>query len=105
MNTSKPAFPFHTVIMGGGSVTESGPTLENPWTVAREAPLAMEFSRQEYCSGLPVPYPGDLPNLEMEPGSPALQAGFFYHQESPVRCMRLLSKYGAWPKKLQLTSS
>ena len=76
-----------------------------PWTEDRQAPLSMGFSRQEYCSGLPVPYPGDLPNLEMEPGSPALQAGFFYHQESPVRCMRLLSKYGAWPKKLQLTSS
>ena len=42
----------------------------------RQAPLSMGFSRQEYCSGWPVPYPGDLPNLEIEPGSPALQAGF-----------------------------
>ena len=34
----------------------------------------MGFSRQEYWSGLPFPSPGDLPNPEMEPGSPALQA-------------------------------
>ena len=32
------------------------------------------FSRQEYWSGLPTPSPGDLPDLGMEPGSPALQA-------------------------------
>ena len=34
----------------------------------------MEFSRQEYWSGLPCPSPGDLPNLGFKPGSPALQA-------------------------------
>ena len=34
----------------------------------------MEFSRQEYWSGLPFPSPGDLPDLGIEPGSPALQA-------------------------------
>ena len=34
----------------------------------------MEFSRQEYWSGLPFPFPGDLPNPGMEPWSPALQA-------------------------------
>ena len=33
-----------------------------PWTVARQASLSMEFSRQEYWSGLPCPPPGDLPN-------------------------------------------
>ena len=33
-----------------------------PWTVARQAPLSMEFSRQEYWSGLPWPSPGDLPD-------------------------------------------
>ena len=32
------------------------------WTVARQAPLSMEFSRQQYWSGLPCPPPGDLPN-------------------------------------------
>ena len=36
----------------------------------------MEFSRQEYWSGLPFPSPEDLPNLGIEPRSPALQADF-----------------------------
>ena len=45
-----------------------------PLTVAHQAPLSMEFSRQEYWSGLPLPAPGDLPILGTEPGSPALQA-------------------------------
>ena len=43
-----------------------------PWTVAYQAPRSMGFSRQEYWSGLPLPSPGDLPNLGIEPGSPAL---------------------------------
>ena len=34
----------------------------------------MEFSRQEYWSGLPLPSPGNLPNPGIEPGYPALQA-------------------------------
>ena len=33
-----------------------------PWTVTHQAPLSMEFSRQEYWNGLPCPLPGDLPN-------------------------------------------
>ena len=45
-----------------------------PWTVARQAPLFMGFSRQEYWSGLPFPSPGDLPDLGIEPGFPAWQA-------------------------------
>ena len=44
------------------------------WTVARQAPLSMEFSRQENWSGQPFPSPGDLPEPGMEPWSPALQA-------------------------------
>ena len=51
-----------------------------PWTVAHHAPLSMEFSRQEYWSGLPFPTPGDLPNPESKPTSPAffvLAGGFF----------------------------
>ena len=47
---------------------------ETPWTVAYQAPQSMEFSRQEYWSGLPFPSPGDLPNPEIEPRSPAFQA-------------------------------
>ena len=45
-----------------------------PRTVAYQAPQSMEFSKQEYWSGLPFPSPGDLPNPGIEPGSPALQA-------------------------------
>ena len=45
-----------------------------PWSVARQAPPSMGFSRQEYWSGLPFPSPGDLPNPGIEPQSPALHA-------------------------------
>ena len=45
-----------------------------PWSVAYQSPQSMEFSRQEYWSGLPFPFPGDLPDPGIEPGSPALQA-------------------------------
>ena len=45
-----------------------------PWTVAHQAPPSMGFSRQEYWSGLLFPSLGDLPDPEIEPRSPALQA-------------------------------
>ena len=45
--------------------------------VARQAPQSMEFSRQEYWSGLPFPSPGDLPDPGIEPGTPVLAGGFF----------------------------
>ena len=45
-----------------------------PRTVACQAPLSMEFSRQEYWSGLPFPSLADLPNLGIKPVSPTLQA-------------------------------
>ena len=50
------------------------------WTVARQAPLSMGFSRQVYWSGLQYPPPGDLPNPEIESApltSPALAGRFF----------------------------
>ena len=59
---------------GGGLVAKLCPILAIAWTVAHQAPLSMGFSRQEYWSGLPFPSPGDLPNPEIEPGSPASQA-------------------------------
>ena len=46
-----------------------------PWTVAYQASPSMEFSKQEYWSGLLFPSPGDLPNTGIEPRSPALRAG------------------------------
>ena len=51
-----------------------------PWTTAHQAPLSMEFSRQEYWSGLLFPSPGNLPDAGIEPrslASPALPVGFF----------------------------
>ena len=58
------------------------------WTIACQAPLSMEFSTQEYWSGLPCPPPGDLPNPGIKPespASPALQADslLLSHQGSP----------------------
>ena len=44
------------------------------WTVARQAPLSMGFTRQEYWSGLSYPPPGALPHPGIKPVSPALQA-------------------------------
>ena len=45
-----------------------------PWTIAHQAPLSMEFSRQEYWSRLPFPTPGSLPDPGIEPTSPPWQA-------------------------------
>ena len=42
----------------------------SPGNVARQAPLSMEFSRQEYWSGLPFPPPGDLPDPRIRAASP-----------------------------------
>ena len=53
-----------------------------PWTVARQAPLSMEFSRQEYWNALPFPPPGDLANPGIKPVSPA-SAGRFFTTEPP----------------------
>ena len=44
-----------------------------PWTVAFQAPPSMEFSRQEYWNGYPIPSPGHLPDPRIEPESPTLQ--------------------------------
>ena len=67
---------FIYVLGGGGLVTKSCLTLAIPWTAARQAPLSMGLPRQEYWSGLPLPFPGDLPDPGIEPKPPALQADF-----------------------------
>ena len=58
-------------------VTQSRSTFVTPWTVARQAPLSVGFSRQKYGSGLPFPSPGDLPDLGIEPVCLALASRFF----------------------------
>ena len=64
---------FQTTSCGGGLITQLCPTFGTPCTVD-QAPLSIGFSRQEYWSGLPFPFPEYLSNLGIESGSPALQA-------------------------------
>ena len=45
--------------------------LVTPWAIAHQAPLFIEFSRQEYWNGFPFPSPGDLPYPGIEPRTPA----------------------------------
>ena len=74
-------------------VAQLYPLFVTLWTVARQAPLSMEFSRQEYWSGLPFPSPGDLPNPGIEHGSPALQVDYHLsHQGSPYVVLWILFK-------------
>ena len=64
------------------------------WTVAHRAPLSLEFSRQEYWSGLPCPPPGTLPHPGIEPvsyTSPSLAGRFF--TTSITREARLAVQY------------
>ena len=79
-----------------------------PWTGARQAPLSMEFSRQESWSGLPFPTSGDLPDPEIESmslESPALAGGFFTTSatwEVPPESWAWLQIYGPCEKNLLL---
>ena len=61
-------------ILGGVSSLSRVPLFVTLWAAARQAPLSMGFSRREYWSGLPCPTPGDLPDPEIAPGYPVLQA-------------------------------
>ena len=77
------------------------------WTVVRQPPLSMGFSRQEYWSGLPFSLPVDLPNPEIKPSSPAapvLQADSLplNYRRSPIltlyveidsKCIKDLKEY------------
>ena len=63
------------------------------WTVACQDPLSIGFFRQEYCSGLPFPPLGDLPDPGIEPASPVSQADSLplNHQGSPRSPILLLN--------------
>ena len=69
-----PGFTGHVCVHA-----QSCPTLCDPMDCSPQGPLTIEFSRQEYWSGLPFPSSGDLPNPRIEPASrvPALAGGFF----------------------------
>ena len=64
---------FH-LSKGGVCVLSYTQVFAASWTVAQQAPLSMELSRQEYWSGLPFPSPGDLPDSGIEPASLASPA-------------------------------
>ena len=59
---------------GSGLVAKLFLTFETPWTVAHQAPLSMEFSRQEYWSGQSFRSPEDLPNTGIKFASPVFSA-------------------------------
>ena len=67
------------------------PDSVTPWTVAGQPPESLGFPRQEYCSGVPFPSPGDLPDPGMEPASPAL-AGKFLTIEPPEKPKKVFSE-------------
>ena len=79
------------VVVCGGLVAKSCLTLATSWTVARQAPLSMRFSRQEYWNGLPFLSPGDLPDPGIEPRFPTLQA-----DEGSPKCPLPLHLYTHW---------
>ena len=67
-----------------------------PWTVGRQTPLSMGFSRQEYWSGLLFPSTGDLPDPRIEPGSPALQADSLLFE--PPERPHLWKEHAKWKR-------
>ena len=76
-------------------VAQSCQILCDSWIVAHQAPLSIEFSRQEYWSGLPVPSSGDLPDPGIEARSPALQVDSL-PSEPPGKSQALSKKNVAW---------
>ena len=71
-----------------------------PWTIAYQAPPSVEFSRQEYWSGLPFPSPEDLPNPGIKPRSLALQADALPSEPpgKPLNGCRILLKVDFKPE-------
>ena len=76
-----------------------------PWTC--QTPLSVEFSRQEYWSGLPFPSPGDLLDPHTEPGSPVLQADLLLSKPPGKEQTNLqsqqLSKKSLFPERMEMT--
>ena len=72
-----------------------------PWTVAHQAPLSMEFSRQEYWSGLPFPTLGELPGPGIRPEflAPHELVGGFLPTVPPGKPYLIFNGFaGIWPK-------
>ena len=69
------------------------------WTVARQAPLSMEFPRQEYWTELPFPSPGDLSDSEIKPAFPELQADSTAEPPGKQRGTLYMDKKDSLPRK------
>ena len=79
--------PFCHLLLFSHQVMSS--SFVTPWTVAHQSPLSMGFPRQEYRSGLPFPYPGDLSDPDFEPVYPALASRLsLSRQGRPSLCHR-----------------
>ena len=81
--------------MVGGLVAKPSLTLLTPWTVAYQTPLSMEFSKQEYWSGLPFPSPGDLPDPGIEPAS-RVSGGFSTPEPAGKLSISFLKYASTW---------
>ena len=77
---------------------------ETPWTVAHQAPLSVEFSRQEYWIAPPFPSPADLPNKTTGPKQSCLYY-IPHHQAEIWLQFRLLQKWNLKPGPLEITWS
>ena len=66
-------YPVYYIILDYACVLSHVQLFESLWTIDRQSPLPMGFSRQEYWNRLPCPPPGNLPDQGIEPTSPALQ--------------------------------
>ena len=75
-----------------------------PWTVARQAPLSIEFSRQEHRNELPFPPPGDHPSPGIKPASPVLQVDFLPTEPLGKPRMQRLQPLKEWVKMLHANS-
>ena len=76
-----------------------------PWTVAHQAPLSMGFSRQEYWSELPFPPPVDLPDPEIEPMFPALQADSLLSEPSGKTIVKVYRQQKLWKERINIGQS
>ena len=81
---------YNTLLLFSNQVTSD--SFATPWTIACQVPLSIGFSRQERWSGLPFPYPGDLPDPGIEPRSPSLQADVL-HSEPPGKLLAWLGAF------------
>ena len=84
-------------------VAQSCPTVCDPMDCSPQVPLSMEFSRQEYWSGLPFLSPRGLPDPGIEPGSPAFQADTLTSKPPRKPMLALLGLYWGWRIASKLT--